>query len=111
MKPNCRSLPCKELRHKRDLYLMKSEMLGYLRREHRRYWALYEKLYDHGGWRQEQPDDENEKAYSDRAKELLTRCRMFDNLYTNLVRLDRVETGEDKKQNNKKTKKKRQPFI
>lgn len=79
--PFCHTLPCTELKERRHLYLMKSELLQHLRDEHARLWRLYEQVYD----AEEGP---KKGEYGDRAVELLTRCRLFDNLYNNLQQVD-----------------------
>lgn len=83
----CYNKPCVELRHKLDLYLMKSELLRYLREEHGRWWSSYEKLYRKGTWRSS-PESSRTVEYSERAKEVLTRCRMLDTLFTSLLPMD-----------------------
>jgi hypothetical protein len=85
---HCQSKPCIELKHRRRLYLMKSEMLRFLREQHRHWWERYERLYDKGAHMRPQRNGNEEWEYSEAAKELLTRCRMFDNLYNNLLTID-----------------------
>jgi hypothetical protein len=84
----CQTRPCVELKHRLHLFLMKSEMLRHLREEHRRWWHQYDRLYAKGSVQEPSRNGGRSWDYSEPAKEMLTRCRMYDNLYNNLLTID-----------------------
>ena len=79
---------CLELKYVSEFYYLKSELVRYLRLEHEKWWKRYEDLYRKGLFVTKSPGPKPGWDYSSAAKEMLTRCRMYDNLYERIVAID-----------------------
>jgi hypothetical protein len=80
-------MQCFEMRYRAPLYLMKSELLRHLREEHDRWWVRYEALYERGA-HQLGSNGSSRRQYTPAAQEMLTRCRMHDNLFNSVMTID-----------------------
>ena len=83
----CEYMQCFEMRYRASLYLMKSDLLRHLREEHDRWWIRYERLYSRGA-HITGPDGPSKPQYTPIAQEMLTRCRMHDNLFNSVMTID-----------------------
>jgi hypothetical protein len=83
----CEYMQCFEMRYRAALYLMKSDLLRHLREEHDRWWARYERLYERG-MHLLGTNGSGRAQYTPVAQEMLTRCRMHDNLFNSVMTID-----------------------
>jgi hypothetical protein len=90
----CHHKLCFEMKYRTSLYLMKSDLLAHLRELHRVWWQRYEQLYEKGSYRLPSRTAASGWDYSIAAKEMLTRCRMFDALYNKVLEIDLVVVKE-----------------
>jgi hypothetical protein len=79
---------CLEIKYIPEFYHLKSELVLYLRREHEKWWKRYDDIYKKGLYITRLSGSKNGWDYSSPAKEMLTRCRIYDNLYERIVGID-----------------------
>ena len=82
------------MRYRPHLYLVKADLLGHLRDSHCLWWSRYEDIYEKGTHLVASKTSSNGVDYSNVAKEMLTRCRMYDNLFNSLLGFDLLQVND-----------------
>ena len=84
----CFSQLCLEIKYNLPYYLRKSDLMRYLRDQHDLWWAKYTVLYEKDAYTFPTTRTASGWDYTNSAKEMLSRCKLFDSLFTQVLKLD-----------------------
>lgn len=90
----CQSQLCLEIKYNLPYYLRKADLMRYLRGEHDRWWAKYSLLYERNAYTYPTSRTSQGWDYTNAAKEMLSRCKLHDSLFTQVMRLDLMHVGD-----------------
>ena len=84
----CYSQLCLEIKYNLPYYLRKSDLMRFLREQHDFWWAKYTLLYEKDAYTYPTSRMAAGWDYTNAAKEMLSRCKLFDSLFTQVLKLD-----------------------
>jgi hypothetical protein len=90
----CHGQLCLEIKYNLPYYLRKSDLMRYLRAEHDRWWAKYSVLYERNAYVYPTSKTASGWDYTNSAKEMLSRCKLYDSLFTQVLKLDFTHVNE-----------------
>ena len=90
----CQSQLCLEIKYNLPYYLRKSDLMRYVRSEHDRWWGKYTLLYERNAYTYPTSRSSAGWDYTNAAKELLSRCKLFDSLFTQVLKLDLMHVND-----------------
>ena len=90
----CFSQLCLEIKYNLPYYLRKSDLMRFLRDRHDYWWARYTSLYERDAFTFPTTRTAHGWDYTNAAKEMLSRCKLFDSLFTQVLKLDLCHTGD-----------------
>ncbi|MEM7245266.1 MAG: hypothetical protein AAF533_07965 [Acidobacteriota bacterium] len=84
----CYSQLCLEIKYNLPYYLRKSDLMRQVRAQHDYWWGQYTLLYEKSAYTF--PTDKTGTGwdYTNSAKAMLSRCKLFDSLFTQVLKLD-----------------------
>lgn len=85
---HCFSQLCLEIKYNLPYYLRKSDLMRYLRDQHDFWWAKYTALYERDAFTYATTKTAHGWDYTNAAKEMLSRCKLYDSLFTQVLKLD-----------------------
>jgi hypothetical protein len=90
----CSSQLCLEIKYNIAYYLRKCDLMRYLREQHDFWWANYTGLYERDAYTY--PTSRNAQGwdYTNAAKEMLSRCKLYDSLFTQVLKLDLAQVSD-----------------
>lgn len=84
----CHGQLCLEIKYNLPYYLRKSDLMRFLRDRHDHWWALYSDLYQRNAYTYPTSRTPSGWDYTNQAKEMLSRCKLYDSLFTQILKLD-----------------------
>lgn len=84
----CYSQLCLEIKYNLPYYLRKSDLMRFLRDKHDRWWEKYSELYHKDQYTYPTSKTPSGWDYTNAAKEMLSRCKLYDSLFTQVLKLD-----------------------
>ena len=90
----CYSQLCLEIKYNLPYYLRKCDLMRYLREQHDFWWAKYTALYERDAYTYPTSRTGQGWDYTNAAKEMLSRCKLFDSLFTQVLKLDLAHVGD-----------------
>ncbi len=90
----CFSQLCLEIKYNLPYYLRKSDLMRFLRDRHDYWWARYSSLYERDAFTFPTTRTSQGWDYTNAAKEMLSRCKLFDSLFTQVLKLDLCHTND-----------------
>ena len=90
----CFSQLCLEIKYNVPYYLRKCDLMRYLREQHDFWWARYTGLYERDAYTYPTSRTASGWDYTNAAKEMLSRCKLFDSLFTQVLKLDLTHVGD-----------------
>lgn len=85
---HCFSQLCLEMKYNLPYYLRKSDLMRFLREQHDYWWAKYSALYERDAYTFPTTKTASGWDYTNPAKEMLSRCKLHDSLFTQVLKLD-----------------------
>ena len=85
---SCFSQLCLEIKYNVPYYLRKCDLMRYLREQHDFWWARYTALYERDAYTYPTTRTSSGWDYTNAAKEMLSRCKLHDSLFTQVLKLD-----------------------
>ena len=85
---------CVEVKYKMNLFQFKIDLLKHLRMEYENWAKVYDELYAEGTYTRSAQKRAEGWDYTDKAKEMITRCRMYDNLYNKILLLNLLDLDD-----------------
>ena len=79
---------CLEIKYNLPYYLRKSDLMRYLRDQHDFWWAKYSALYERDAYTYPTTKSSQGWDYTNAAKEMLSRCKLHDSMFTQVLKLD-----------------------
>jgi hypothetical protein len=90
----CHSQLCLEIKYNLPYYMRKSDLMRYLRGQHDFWWAKYSVLYDKNAYTYPTTRTSQGWDYTNAAKEMLSRCKLYDSLFTQVLKLDLTHVAD-----------------
>jgi len=90
----CFSQLCLEIKYNLPYYLRKSDLMRYLRDQHDYWWGKYTVLYEKDAYTYPTTRNSQGWDYTNAAKEMLSRCKLHDSLYTQILKLDLTNVSD-----------------
>lgn len=90
----CFSQLCLEIKYNLPYYLRKSDLMRYLRTQHDYWWARYGDLYEKNAFTYPTSKTSTGWDYTNAAKEMLSRCKLHDSMFTQVLKLDLTHVTE-----------------
>lgn len=90
----CHSQLCLEIKYNLPYFLRKSDLMRYLRAQHDYWWKRYTVLYDKSAYTYPTSRTGSGWDYTNAAKEMLSRCKLYDSLFTQVLKLDLTHVDE-----------------
>ena len=84
----CQSQLCLEIKYNLPYYLRKSDLMRHLRDQHDHWWGRYTALYNKSAYTFPTSKTSSGWDYTNAAKEMLSRCKLFDSLFMQVLKLD-----------------------
>jgi hypothetical protein len=84
----CQSQLCLEIKYNLPFYLRKADLMRHLREQHDHWWGRYTALYEKSAYTYPTNRTGSGWDYTNAAKEMLSRCKLFDSLFTQVLKLD-----------------------
>ena len=91
---SCFSQLCLEIKYNVPYYLRKCDLMRYLREQHDFWWGRYTALYERDAYTDPTSRTASGWDYTNAAKEMLSRCKLFDSLFTQVLKLDLTHVGD-----------------
>lgn len=91
---HCFSQLCLEIKYNLPYYLRKSDLMRFLREQHDFWWAKYSALYERDAYTFPTTRTSHGWDYTNSAKEMLSRCKLHDSLFTQVLKLDLCHVGD-----------------
>ena len=85
---------CLEIKYNLPYYLRKCDLMRYLRDQHDTWWANYTQLYERDAYTYPTTRTSQGWDYTNAAKEMLSRCKLFDSLFTQILKIDLAHVDE-----------------
>lgn len=90
----CSSQLCLEIKYNIAYYLRKCDLMRYLREQHDLWWAKYTGLYERDAYTYPTSRTAQGWDYTNAAKEMLSRCKLYDSLFTQVLKLDLAQVTD-----------------
>ena len=84
----CQSQLCLEIKYNLPYYLRKADLMRHLREQHDHWWGRYTSLYEKSAYTYPTNRTGSGWDYTNAAKEMLSRCKLYDSLFTQVLKLD-----------------------
>ena len=84
----CQSQLCLEIKYNLPYYLRKADLMRHLRGQHDKWWGKYTELYERSAFTYPTPRTGSGWDYTNASKGMLSRCKLYDSLFTAVLKLD-----------------------
>lgn len=90
----CFSQLCLEIKYNLPYYLRKCDLMRFLREQHDFWWGRYSALYEKNAFTYPTSRTSTGWDYTNAAKEMLSRCKLHDSMFTQVLKLDLTHVTE-----------------